>query len=313
MARILPYLSDSCVFFPYISDSSTYTSSREQNKVLVSAPVPVVWDQRDSHNSLIAISFLMYQDSHTAFIRDDPSLLQYILRTAKKHKSHRTPLLMSDPSCGAVSMSMIDETQRFSSRTPGNTTLESNSPQEFVSWHQAHDQSNVATMPYTRHGIFLSPDDDMSPRPISELSSPLDIIHTQQYPTQSSNHATHPTATQVGALHPGGGRTTRPIRQSDIPIDFIHEQPQHSRPSNIAALPQARHAGSLIPQAVTTPGIPHSHGSPQHFTDMRHMMSLPSLFPKQWNQNDDDQSLETIDDLESVSQPVDPWKPPSLS
>ena len=57
-----------------------------------------------------------------------------------------------------------------------------------------------------------------------------------------------------------------------------------------------------MPQAVTTPRISHIQGYPQHFMGNHNMISLPILSPKQWNQNDDDQSLETIDDIEASPQ-----------
>jgi hypothetical protein len=211
----------------------------------------------------------------------------------------------------------VDENQGFSSPTVGETNFESNTPRQFIpqQQHQQAHQSDVATLPYTRHLISLSTgDDDMTPRPIRESSTPWDdLIHTHPCPTHLSNFATLPNTIQGASLLSEVSKT-KPIRQSDIPWDCIREKLQHSHPSNIAALPHARHVGSLNPQAVMTPGIPTSQGCTQQYTATRHIMPLPPLEPKQWNGPDDDQeSLETIDDFDAAPQPDDPWKPPWFS
>ena len=299
------YLTDSCLF-PYYSDNSIYTSSHEQGLVLVSDAMFLMWSSMGfvdctTDNLLRHPS----QDSHPAFLRDDPSLLQFILRTPQKIPAGRRPQESSNASAHHLPLhtSFIDEIQRFSANTLRERQYESHTLPDFILalQPQAHHSSPFARLPSTGQFISLHSEADMIPRSILQMSNP-----TQTHYTHPSNYSTN----RIGSLLTDHDMMSpRPIRESIVPLESIHEPPrQASQISFAAAMPPTCQFGSFLPEAVTTSRISISQEFPQSpstgHTDTRKKMSLPSIEPSQLNQkndddandnNDDDLSIETID------------------
>jgi hypothetical protein len=255
------------------------------------------------------------QDSHPAFLRDDPSLLQFILRTPQRLPAGRRPQESSSNASAHLSLhrSLIDEMQQFSAIRLRETQYESHPLPDFILslQSQAHHSSPFARLPNTGQFISLHSEADMTPRPILHMSNP-----TQTHYTHPSNCSTH----RIGSLLADHDMMSpRPIRESIVRLESIHEPPPPASQISFAAImPPTSQSASFLPEAVTTSRISISQEfpqSPSSDTNTRKRMSLPSIEPSQLNQkndendnNNDDLSIETIDYEDVIGpQPDDPW------
>jgi hypothetical protein len=260
-------------------------------------------------------NFMWYpsQDSHPAFLRDDPSLLQFMMRTPQRLPAGRRPQESSSvPAQFSLHWSLIDEIQQFSANNTLRETQYGSHPlPDFILSLQplAHHSSPFATLPNTGPFIPLHSEADMIPRPILYMSNPTQTHYT--HPSIYSPHRIGSLLTDHDMMSP------RPIRESIVPLEPIHEPPpQASQISFAAAMPHASLSGSFLPEAVTSSRISISQEFPQSPSDTnadtRKRMSLLSIEPPQLNQKNDDKnddlSIETIDYVDGFGpQPDDPW------
>ena len=251
------------------------------------------------------------QDSHPAFVRDDPSLLQYVLRIPQRIRTgHGTQESPNASAHFSWQSSWFGEIQRFSANTPRETQYETHTLPDFIPALQPQTHTSpFATLPNTWPFIPLHSEADMTPRPILYRSNPT----TQTHYTHPSNYSTN----RIGSLLTDHDMIPRPIRDSNVLLESIHAKA--SQIAFAAAMPHTSLSGSFLLEAVTTSRISISQEFPQSpsgHTDTRKKMSLPSIEPSQLNQkndddkndNNDDLSIETIEYEDAVwPKPDDPW------
>ena len=251
--------------------------------------------------------FPLYQDSHHAFLRDDPSLLQNMTRTRQRiPKARGIEISTTGLSHCTVSSPMIDAIMDCSATT-FETNYESNTSLELIDMDRQQTHSSTFTILPSTGGLgSLLADAAKSPRSINHSDTRLDVIPIQPYPVHPFSLATLPNTRQFDALGSESDMTTRPaVRQSNTPPSKSIRGKWH-RGLQIQ-FSNSSHFGSLKSEALTAQSTSISPQLLRSDTGNRMTLSLPALEPSQLNQHsDEDLSIETIEDINAISQPDDP-------